>query len=227
MQSKGGLLALVPILYSGRAKKEPRDSGPLQTQKLPSFALLRLLLGVPVGVHRRELLPLLRKIFQRENRGHRAHRDASAAINTFHWIDKQHRFALVGRLVLARVDAVHRTHINTWCGFGGDGRFGNHIRHANSPLLRVAGRGQLTNATGDSPNKLALPGKSSIKSILRGTAWILNQAGKARMEVRGNDMKLRFALAGLVVIAKLSLGAAQTAAPKDPALLDTHGSHKL
>jgi len=43
------------------------------------------------------------------------------------------------------------------------------------------------------------------------------------MEVRGNDMKLRFALAGLLVIASLALAAAQTAAPKDPELIDTQG----
>jgi thiol-disulfide isomerase/thioredoxin len=47
------------------------------------------------------------------------------------------------------------------------------------------------------------------------------------MEVRGNDMKLRLALAGLLVIAGLALAAAQTPAPKDPELLDTQGYQKL
>ncbi|HWY09638.1 MAG TPA: TlpA disulfide reductase family protein [Candidatus Acidoferrales bacterium] len=40
-------------------------------------------------------------------------------------------------------------------------------------------------------------------------------------------MKLRLALAGLLVIAGLALAAAQTPAPKDPELLDTQGYQKL
>src|SRR5260221_9817818 len=40
-------------------------------------------------------------------------------------------------------------------------------------------------------------------------------------------MKLRIALAGLLVIASLALAAAQTAAPKDPELIDTQGYQKL
>src|SRR6202045_3959933 len=40
-------------------------------------------------------------------------------------------------------------------------------------------------------------------------------------------MKLRFALAGLLVIAGLALAAGQTPAPKDPELIDTQGYQKL
>ncbi|HEV8075067.1 MAG TPA: TlpA disulfide reductase family protein [Candidatus Acidoferrum sp.] len=40
-------------------------------------------------------------------------------------------------------------------------------------------------------------------------------------------MKLRFALAGLLVIAGLALAAAQTPAPKDPELIDIQGYQKL
>jgi thiol-disulfide isomerase/thioredoxin len=40
-------------------------------------------------------------------------------------------------------------------------------------------------------------------------------------------MKLRIALAGLLVTAGLALAAAQTPAPKDPALIDTQGYQKL
>jgi len=47
------------------------------------------------------------------------------------------------------------------------------------------------------------------------------------MEVRGNDMKLRLALAGLLVMAGLALAAAQTPALKDPELIDTQGYQKL
>src|SRR6201987_1120520 len=47
------------------------------------------------------------------------------------------------------------------------------------------------------------------------------------MEVRGKHMKLRLALAGLLVIAGLALAAAQTPVPKDPELIDTQGYQKL
>ena len=47
------------------------------------------------------------------------------------------------------------------------------------------------------------------------------------MEVRGKHMKLRLALAGLLVIAGLKLAAAQTPAPKDPELIDTQGYQRL
>jgi len=40
-------------------------------------------------------------------------------------------------------------------------------------------------------------------------------------------MKLRFALAGLLVIAGFALAVAQTPAPKDPELIDTQGYQKL
>jgi thiol-disulfide isomerase/thioredoxin len=47
------------------------------------------------------------------------------------------------------------------------------------------------------------------------------------MEVKGNHMKLRLALAGLLVMAGLALAAAQTPAPKDPELIDIQGYQKL
>jgi len=47
------------------------------------------------------------------------------------------------------------------------------------------------------------------------------------MEVRGNDMKLRLALVGLLGMAGLVLATAQTPAAKDPELIDTQGYQKL
>jgi thiol-disulfide isomerase/thioredoxin len=47
------------------------------------------------------------------------------------------------------------------------------------------------------------------------------------MEVRGTYMKLRYALAVLLVAASLGLAAAQTPATKDPELMDTQGYQKL
>jgi len=47
------------------------------------------------------------------------------------------------------------------------------------------------------------------------------------MEVRGNDMKRRLALVGLLGMAGLALATAQTPAAKDPELIDTQGYQKL
>jgi thiol-disulfide isomerase/thioredoxin len=47
------------------------------------------------------------------------------------------------------------------------------------------------------------------------------------MRGRGELMKLRFALAGLLVIAGLAIAAGQTPAPKDPELIDVQGYQKL
>ena len=47
------------------------------------------------------------------------------------------------------------------------------------------------------------------------------------MEVRGNQMKLRYVLAVLLVAANLALAAAQTPLPRDPELIDTQGYQKL
>ena len=47
------------------------------------------------------------------------------------------------------------------------------------------------------------------------------------MRGRGKLMRLRLALAGLLVIAGLALAAAQTPAPKDPELIDIRGYQKL
>src|SRR5260370_38235991 len=93
-----------------------------------------LFLVVPVGIHGSKLLPLFGKIFEGKDSSHGTNRDASAAIDAFDGIDVQHRFALIGRFVFARVDAVHGADVNTGSVLGVDARFGNHVSHTQSPL---------------------------------------------------------------------------------------------
>src|SRR5712692_6662250 len=102
---------------------------------LPPGALL--LLGVPVGVDRREIRPLFRQILERENRRHRAHRNARAAVNAFHRADVEHRFLFKIRFVFPRVDAVHRANVHTGCILGSDAGLSNYVGHQTSPWFIV------------------------------------------------------------------------------------------
>src|ERR1051326_5107618 len=70
------------------------------------FAPTGLLLGVPLCVRAGEGLPLLRQVFHGENRGYRADRHTSPAINTFGRIDIKLSYAFVLWLILPRVDTV-------------------------------------------------------------------------------------------------------------------------
>src|SRR5579864_6860673 len=86
-------------------KKAARRSVPPKSDSSPSKPITsenekqtELLLRVILRVHRREALPLLRQIFQRKNRRHRAHRHARAAIDAFCGIDKKLLHSLMVRL---------------------------------------------------------------------------------------------------------------------------------
>src|SRR5882724_4379177 len=101
---------------------------------LPFDPAKSLLLGVPIRIQRRERLPLLRQIFQRENRSHRTYRHTRPTIDALHRIDIQLCHAFVFRFIFARVDAVHRAHIHASAVLGAYTRLGNHICHSASPL---------------------------------------------------------------------------------------------
>ena len=72
---------------------------------------------------------LLREVVQREDGGHRANWNASAAVDAFDGIDVKLRHVGKVRLILARMDAVHRAHIDARCVFGADAGFCDDIRH--------------------------------------------------------------------------------------------------
>src|SRR5256885_14065358 len=98
--------------------------------RYPRLGWIRLLLRVPIGVYRRIALPFLRQIFQRENSGHRANRHARATIDAFRRIDIELLLTFKLRLVLPRVDAVHRAYVHARRIFRADARFGNHVSHS-------------------------------------------------------------------------------------------------
>jgi hypothetical protein len=98
----------------------------------------RLLL-IKVGVNRRKTGPLLRKIFQCENRRHRANGNARAAVNALIGIDEELFLGFEVSFVLARVDAIDGANIDTGSVLRSDARLGNHVRHLvlsrNGPLV--------------------------------------------------------------------------------------------
>src|SRR5439155_24836484 len=84
---------------------------------------------VPIGVDGSEAVPLFREVFQRENSGHGANRYASATIDAFGRVDIKLSLRLESRLILARMDAVHRADIHARGVFCADARLGNHVSH--------------------------------------------------------------------------------------------------
>src|SRR5712692_2136245 len=123
-------------LTEKRKCDEPVAPPHSQSAGLPPGALL-LHFGVPVGVDRREIRPLFRQILERENRRHRAHRNARAAVNTFHRADVEHGFFFKIRLVFARVDAVHRANVHAGGILGSDAGLSNYVGHQTSPWFIV------------------------------------------------------------------------------------------
>src|ERR1700681_4055450 len=86
-------------------------------------------IGVPVRVNGGEVLPFLGQVFQRENGGHRANRHASAAINALYGAYIKLGFALVGRFILARVDAIDGAHVHASGIFGANARLSYNVGH--------------------------------------------------------------------------------------------------
>ena len=117
--------------------------------------LLRRVLGELLGcefarldvafVEFRILLPFLRQVVQRENRGYRADRDAGATINAFHRINVELRNAvecgptIVISRVLLGVDAIYGTGVDAGGVFRFDAGFGNDIGHRPPPPIRTYG----------------------------------------------------------------------------------------
>ena len=106
----------------------------------------RVFAGLHVAlVQCRKLLPLLGQIVERENCRHRAHRDASSAVDAFHGINVELRHSVESRAtviiacVLLRVDAIYRTSVNAGGVFGSDAGFGDNIGLTPPPPIRNYG----------------------------------------------------------------------------------------
>src|SRR5229473_4242670 len=117
---------------SGAPKRAAQDRN--KPGFVPKKELLPLFC-VPVSVDRREAIPLFGEIFERENSGHGANRDAGATIDAFRRVDVELGLSLESRLILAGMNAVHRTDIHARGVFCADARLGNHVSHEGSPLF--------------------------------------------------------------------------------------------
>src|SRR4029077_14014491 len=87
-----------PARTKNRTKKDGGAfSAPPRCYKCwsPDLCLLR----VPIGVYRREVLPLLRQIVECENCSHRAHGYTRSAIDALHWADVKLGLAFERRLI--------------------------------------------------------------------------------------------------------------------------------
>src|SRR5258707_7397709 len=91
-------------------------------------------LRIPIGVDGRETAPFLGQIFERKDGGHWTHRNACAAIDAFRGMDVKLRFRGEFRLILARMNAVHRADIHAGGVFCADAGLGDHVSHSRSPL---------------------------------------------------------------------------------------------
>ena len=84
---------------------------------------------VVVGVHLREVLPLLREIVLREDRLNRASRLTRATIDALVWVNIKQLRGLKCRLVFARVNAVYRTDVHACRVLGPYTGFSDNVRH--------------------------------------------------------------------------------------------------
>src|SRR5260370_19482240 len=86
-------------------------------------------------------VPLLRKIFQRENSRYWADRYTGAAINALSGVDIQQghlverRSAIIIGAAFRRMDTIHRAYIYTSSVFRPDTWFGNDVGHGSPPRV--------------------------------------------------------------------------------------------
>jgi hypothetical protein len=94
-------------------------------------------------------------------------------------VDVQLGFGFECRLILARVDAIHRANIHASSVFGADARFGNYVSHSGSPLFGQRAGG----SSGEFAHRQkflisrAAGGSKQHSAIVRGGNDFLNQQG--------------------------------------------------
>src|SRR3954464_8414389 len=94
-------------------------------------------------VHRNIVLPLFRRFIEREDRFHRTRRHARPAIDALVGMNVEHLCRREIRFILARMDAVYRTHIDTGAVFRADAWLANNIRHGFCLLVIASNNGRL------------------------------------------------------------------------------------
>src|SRR6266542_2749915 len=111
-------MSVASVQFPARSRQPPAASSQL------FFVIL--------GVDRDEVLPLLRGFIQREDRLHRARRYAGAAVDALVRMDVQHLRRRKVRLVLPRVNAVHRAHVDARGVLRADAGLADDISHVFS-----------------------------------------------------------------------------------------------
>lgn len=96
-------------------------------------------LRIVIRIHPFKSVPSIWKIALSTDRVDRTDWGACSAIDTLHWIDKEHRDNSKIWLILGRMDALNRADINACGVFYSDARFCNDIRH--DPLSIWYGEG--------------------------------------------------------------------------------------
>src|ERR1051325_1284366 len=90
-----------------------------------------------------EVLPLFRRLVERENRLHRTRRNAGAAVDALVRMDEQLVRTFELGLVLPRMDAVDRADIDTGGVLRADAGFGNDIRHSQRASITRRSEGEI------------------------------------------------------------------------------------
>ena len=88
-----------------------------------------LLLLIELRVQRDELLPLFRRLIERENRFDRTGRNTRTTIDTLVRVDVQQIHRLKLRLVLARMNAINGANVDASRILRADAGFADDIRH--------------------------------------------------------------------------------------------------
>ena len=101
---------------------------------LPAFLFL-----VVLRVDFDEVLPLFRRLVERENRFHGARRNAGAAIDALVGVDEQLLRGLERRFILPRMYAIDRADVDTGGVLRADAGLGDDIRHSQSPGVLAVG----------------------------------------------------------------------------------------
>src|SRR3972149_1947540 len=110
-----------------KMRRSPREAPP--HEKPPRRYGALGCLGVPIGVDRRKILPLLRQIFEREDGRHRANRDAGSTVDALAGADVELSLLRESRFILARGDTIHGAHIAASCIYGSAARLSYDVSH--------------------------------------------------------------------------------------------------
>src|SRR2546426_4922437 len=119
-------------MLSGSNKRRTPETQVCALLQNPIRQLPPVVLGVALG----KALPLFRKVVERKDGRHRAHRHAGPAVNALHRIDVKHFFFRERRFILLGMNTIHRAGVHAGGVLRPDARFCNHVCHKGLGLPR-------------------------------------------------------------------------------------------